>query len=166
MIWLFPYHIPYSSHVILNIQIYYLNFIIMRVLVRNNHYFTNVYRGGSRIYTQTEYKQYWRNFTMDSVCPTYCYIYQDNRCLWCLTTLSTILQLYCGVGNRSATRKPPICRKSLTNIITLCCIEYWHTIAFNDIITITNAIHKNLPSSGTKMASNYDVHSPPWICYS
>ena len=105
-------------YVILNIQIYYLNFIIMRVLVRNNHYFTNVYRGGSRIYTQTEYKQYWRNFTMDSVCPTYCYIYQDNRCLWCLTTLSTILQLYCGVGNRSATRKPPICRKSLTNFIT------------------------------------------------
>jgi hypothetical protein len=27
-------------------------------------------------------------------------------------------------GNRSARRKPPICRKSLTNFITLCCIEY------------------------------------------
>jgi hypothetical protein len=26
---------------------------------------------------------------------------------------------------------------------------------------ITNAMHKNLPTSGTKMASNCDVHSPP-----
>ena len=24
-------------------------------------------------------------------------------------------------------------------------------------------MRKNLPSSGTKMASNYDVHSPPWV---
>ena len=40
--------------------------------------------------------------------------------LWCLTPLSTIFLLYCssqfiGGGNRSAQRKPSICRKSLTN---------------------------------------------------
>jgi hypothetical protein len=34
-------------------------------------------------------------------------------------------------------------------------------ITFNVILTITNAIRKNLPSSGLKMASNYDVHSSP-----
>ena len=38
-----------------------------------------------------------------------------------------------------------------------------HLGSFNVILTITNAIRKHLPSSGTKMASNYDVHSPPCI---
>jgi hypothetical protein len=32
---------------------------------------------------------------------------------------------------------------------------------FNVILTINNAISKNVPSSDTKMASNYDVHSSP-----
>jgi len=48
--------------------------------------------------------------------------------LWCLTSLSTLFQLYRGNsciagGNRSIRRKPPNCRRSLTNFIT-CCIEY------------------------------------------
>jgi len=30
---------------------------------------------------------------------------------------------FIGGENRSTPRKPPTCRKSLTNIITLCCIE-------------------------------------------
>ena len=43
--------------------------------------------------------------------------------LWCLTTFSTIFQLYrgchfIGEGNRSTQRKPSTCRKSLTNFIT------------------------------------------------
>jgi len=29
-----------------------------------------------------------------------------------------------GGGNRSTQRKPPTCRKLLTNLITQCCIEY------------------------------------------
>ena len=51
--------------------------------------------------------------------------------LWCLLQLSTLFQLYRGghdssIGgeNRSAQRKPPTCRNSLTSIITLCYIEY------------------------------------------
>jgi hypothetical protein len=47
---------------------------------------------------------------------------------WCLTSLSTIFQLYrggfIGGGNWSTRRKPPTYRKSMTNFITQCCIEY------------------------------------------
>ena len=48
---------------------------------------------------------------------------------WCLTPLSThfsyivAISFICG-GNWSTRRKPPTCRKSLTNFITSCCIEY------------------------------------------
>ena len=41
-----------------------------------------------------------------------------------LTSISTIFKLNCGGGNRSTWRKPPTCRKSLTNFITQRCIEY------------------------------------------
>ena len=42
--------------------------------------------------------------------------------LWCLTSLSTIFQLYLAVnfiggGNWSTRRKPPSCRRSLTSLI-------------------------------------------------
>ena len=43
--------------------------------------------------------------------------------LWCLTPLPTdfsyiVVVSFIGGGNRSTQRKPPICRKSLTNFIT------------------------------------------------
>ena len=48
--------------------------------------------------------------------------------LWCLTPLSTILQLYRGsfIGgeNQSTRRKRPTCRKPFTNFITYRCIKY------------------------------------------
>jgi hypothetical protein len=34
-----------------------------------------------------------------------------------LTPLSTMFQLYIGGGNRNTQRKPPTCRKSVTNLI-------------------------------------------------
>jgi hypothetical protein len=48
---------------------------------------------------------------------------------WCLTQLSTIFQLYrgghfIGGGNRRTRRKPPNCRKSLTNLIAYCCTPH------------------------------------------
>jgi len=38
--------------------------------------------------------------------------------------ISVISVSVIGGGNRSTQRKPPTSRKSLTNFITLCCIEY------------------------------------------
>jgi hypothetical protein len=36
-----------------------------------------------------------------------------------------------GRGNRSTRRKPPTCCKSLTNLITYCCIEYTSSWSFD-----------------------------------
>jgi hypothetical protein len=48
--------------------------------------------------------------------------------LWSLTPFSTVDHIvvvsFIGGGNRSARRKSPICRKSLTNVITKCSIGY------------------------------------------
>jgi len=49
--------------------------------------------------------------------------------LWCLTTLQQYISfivaiIIIGGGNRNTWRNPQICRKPLTNFITLCCVEY------------------------------------------
>jgi hypothetical protein len=44
--------------------------------------------------------------------------------LWCLTSLSTICQLYHGGQIYWWRRKLPTYRKSLTNFIAYCCIKY------------------------------------------
>ena len=43
---------------------------------------------------------------------------------------------FIGGGNRSTRRKPPTCRKPLTNCITWCCIEYTWPRAEFELITL------------------------------
>ena len=60
----------------------------------------------------------------------YCCFSASRFGLWCGTLVSTIVQLFrggasfIGGGNWSSGRKPPTCRKSLSNFITQWCIEY------------------------------------------
>ena len=63
--------------------------------------------------------------------------------VWWFMPLSTIFQLhvYCGSqflggGNQSTMRKPPTCRRSLTNFITSCCIEYTSPLTGFDFTTL------------------------------
>ena len=50
---------------------------------------------------------------------------------------SYIVAVSCiGEGNRSTWRKPPIFRKSLTNLITYCCIEYTSQWTGFDLTTL------------------------------
>jgi len=46
-----------------------------------------------------------------------------------------------GGGNRSNRTKPPICRKSLTNFIIKCCIEYTSTWAGFQLTTLVVIHH-------------------------
>jgi hypothetical protein len=58
--------------------------------------------------------------------------------------LSTIFQLYCGGqfiggGNQSTRRKPPTCRKSLTNFITDICLNIVHNSLGNVSSSVTTS---------------------------
>jgi hypothetical protein len=62
---------------------------------------------------------------------------QDLLGLWCLTSLSIIFQLFRGGQFSWCTWRIPLtCRKSLTNFITYCCIEYTPPINFIYILDI------------------------------
>jgi hypothetical protein len=43
---------------------------------------------------------------------------------------------FIGLGNRSTQKKPPTCRKSLTNFIAYCCIEYTSPSARLELTTL------------------------------
>jgi hypothetical protein len=69
-------------------------------------------------------------------------------CLLCTTSWHRHFQQYfsyivavsfIGGGYRSTRRKPPTCRKSLTNVIAYCCIKYtspWHGFELTTLVVI------------------------------
>ena len=81
-----------------------------------------------------------------------------QECLLKILPFSTIFQLY-GGGNWSTRRKPPTCRKSLTNLITQYCIKYTPPWAGFELTTLLVVIAIDCTCIG-RCKSNYLVTMP------
>ena len=71
-----------------------------------------------------------------------CTIYKHHFFLFLffLQYFSYIMADIIGGGNRSMRRKPPTCRKSLTNLITLSCIEYTSPLTGFELTVIAQVV--------------------------
>ena len=83
--------------------------------------------------------------------------------LWCLTPLSTIIQLYMAVSfiggrNWSTRRKPPTCCMSLTNFITSSCINWVH-LAMSRLELTTLVV---ICTDCTGSCKSTTIQSRPW----
>ena len=89
---------------------------------------------------------------------------QDLRGLWCLTPFSTIFQLYRG-SQFYWVRKPQTWRKSLTNFISWCRIEYTsHKAGFELTTLVVYALIVQVVVNLTTLRSR-QRGSPPGLTY-
>ena len=84
--------------------------------------------------------------------------------LWCLTPLSAIFQLYSG-GKFYWWRKPPTCRKSLTNFIIYIVMLYWVHLAWAGFeLTTSVVINTDCISSCKSNYHTITTTTGPLIC--
>jgi hypothetical protein len=81
----------------------------------------------------------------------------------------SLLSVFIGRGNRSTRGNPPTCRKSLTNFITFCCIEYtspWSWFELKNLVGIgadytgscKSNYHTITTTTTSNIKSNHRIH--------